>query len=159
MPYLFWLAHRRVNGVKCIEAGDPAAISSTCAEWTRCLSARNQTMDLTSFLRAAVETAVPSVIPATATYMTAKPDNEQCVDPSIADPESWECDCLSHMKRTCKGLNKSLDACLPGLMCHSGHVCQSWKQTHCSAAMMEVRNSSFQGMMITQETSCEAPKT
>ena len=31
-------------------------------------------------------------------------DESECVDPSLEDPESWECDCLANMVESCGDL-------------------------------------------------------
>ena len=102
----FTLRNSNKAQLRCIEAPDPAAISSTCGEWKQCLVAQKKTYEIKAFLRAGVGSDVPSVIqamPGDMAAMTEDEKEEECVDPSVADPESWECECLEQMKVTCAG--------------------------------------------------------
>jgi len=126
--------------LQCVEASDPVTISSTCAKWTGCLSEKNELINMTSILRAAVGTDVPSVIPASLSDMTAraKPEDEVCVDPSIADPESWECECSEEMFAKCSSGN--IETCLQNLMCENPGICHSWKQNNCETSLSSSAN-------------------
>ena len=146
----FALRNSNKAQLECVEARDPATISSICAKWTGCLSSQGQLITIRSFLRAAVGSAVASAIQASPSDMSVKPEAGECVDPSIADPESFECECSEQMMRTCTTLNQAFDDCLPRLMCRNAHVCSSWKQTHCSAALTSTSNSSIADMMMTK---------
>jgi len=138
--------------LQCVEASDPATISSTCAEWTGCLSEQEQLINIKSILRAAVGTDVqPDVQPegflqASLSDITAKPDDEECVDPSIADPESWECECSEQMFAKCS--SGDVETCLQNLMCENPGICDSWKQNHCSTSPSLMAQRSAKSAMI-----------
>lgn len=55
-------------------------------------------------------------------------DRDDCVDPGTDDPESWDCECLEDMKKSCNGVNPE---CFKGIMCKFNEVCKSWKEEHC----------------------------
>jgi len=57
-----------------------------------------------------------------------------CIDPALADPESWECECVEEMTETCGGVDEE---CFRGLLCKNGNVCAEWKQTHCPASLID----------------------
>jgi len=56
-----------------------------------------------------------------------------CLDPSVEDPEGWDCDCLEKMVETCGGLSEE---CLKNRMCKIEKVCDAWKEQHCSSEMI-----------------------
>jgi len=120
--------------LECIVATDDAtrnAISDKCAPWTQCLSQQTgRKEDLEVFLRAAVATPTMAALMAPK-LMPTLDEESSCVDPSIDDPESWNCDCMQSMERVC---GKVDEVCFRGLMCKHPSICCSWKQTHCPAS-------------------------
>jgi hypothetical protein len=53
-----------------------------------------------------------------------------CVDPELADAESWHCDCLAEMQYAClrlSGESFSEATCLRAQMCSHDRVCEHWK--------------------------------
>jgi len=52
-----------------------------------------------------------------------------CVDPSIEDLRTWQCNCLASMKTKCGGMDEK---CFQCLMCESPHICDTWKDKQCS---------------------------
>jgi len=51
-------------------------------------------------------------------------DAKACVDPSVADPATWCCECWSYAQSQCKGVD---EGCIHRLMCKNPNICQSWK--------------------------------
>jgi len=52
-------------------------------------------------------------------------DAKACVDPSVADPKTWCCECWASVQSQCSGgLDKG---CIHRLMCNNPNVCLSWK--------------------------------
>jgi len=67
-------------------------------------------------------------------------DSAPCSDPSLSDPETWDCDCHAQMDEACKGNchgkgqwcgKSSFSTCYRALLCQRSSVCQSWKRAHC----------------------------
>ena len=79
-------------------------------------------------------------------------DVDDCVNPEVDDPESWECECLEDMRADCAlpkhpGMNKlmqtldpklPLESCLRIIMCKKETICQSWRDQHCEDSMVDV---------------------
>jgi len=69
----------------------------------------------------------------------------QCVDPTVDDPESFECDCIESWIASCDGVDAD---CFHTKMCEHSKICSSWKDSHCPTpvALMsrraEVKNAS-----------------
>jgi len=76
------------------------------------------------------------VVSATANNLTVLDDPNDCIDPAIEDPESYECECAEKMIKTCQGVD---EACFKRFMCNSDQVCRSWKEdVGCTSALLEV---------------------
>lgn len=107
--------------------------SSKCTAWRNCLqNVPGGYTDFANALSAAVE-PVTSMLVEDSSETVAK-DDSHCVDPSTADPESWECECLQKMKDNCLAQNRAVDAdCFRDLYCKDDRVCCSWKSTHCES--------------------------
>jgi len=65
-----------------------------------------------------------------------KKESEGCIDPSIADAEAMECDCMQELVEECgKPLHAgtSDEDCFAKLLCTRSnvHICQDWKNEHC----------------------------
>jgi len=107
------------------------AVSKECAPWEQCLSQETGRKDkLVALLGAAFrnEGVNAALI---ISGLSMKQDPNTCVDPSVDDPESWECACLEHMITECEGANEE---CFNQLMCKNDSICCSWKQAHCEAS-------------------------
>jgi hypothetical protein len=52
-----------------------------------------------------------------------------CVDPEIADAQSWNCDCMAEMQWACLRLSSEFSeaTCLRAQMCSHDRVCDHWK--------------------------------
>lgn len=61
--------------------------------------------------------------------LNATEDPNTCVDPSVEDPETWQCNCLENMENECGGVD---EVCFRRLMCEEDLICSSWKTTHCA---------------------------
>jgi len=53
---------------------------------------------------------------------------QECVDPSVEDPETWDCDCLENMVKIC---GESNPPCMTNIMCAHPRICESWKTDNC----------------------------
>jgi len=107
------------------------AVSKECAPWEQCLSQETgRKAKLVALLGAAFrnEGVNAALI---ISGLSMKQDPNTCVDPSVDDPESWECACLEHMITECEGANEE---CFNQLMCKNDSICCSWKQAHCEAS-------------------------
>jgi len=67
-------------------------------------------------------------------------DAEGCVDPSVADPESWDCECMDEWTVSCGGAN---DECFSGILCADANVCASWKGAHCPESLIAKQNNTI----------------
>jgi len=115
--------------LRCLEADTLAGAASEdkCIEWLACLPNTTQAK-LKVFLRAAgTQTGSMLVEKSGAQQSTA------CLDPSVEDPEGWDCDCLEKMVDSCGGLSEE---CLKNRMCKIEKVCDAWKEQHCSSEMI-----------------------
>jgi hypothetical protein len=66
--------------------------------------------------------------------------SKTCLDPSLSDPESWECSCHETMMTECQGDFKgrgSMAQCYKHLLCTHEKVCQSWKDARCSSELLQ----------------------
>jgi hypothetical protein len=121
-----------------------AGPSSACGQWRACLerSSGDQISRILELLDAAgsAPPAVAQMSPSsqiqTASNQSEDAGGSLCMDPSIADPESWDCDCYAHMKQRCLGVqqvqNYSLVSCLRAQYCMLPNVCEFWRWAHCS---------------------------
>jgi len=78
-------------------------------------------------------------------------DEEGCVDPETADPESAECECFEKAEKQCAldGVTDS-EQCFKKLLCGHEKVCQSWKtDAGCDPASLLMRRGSRSSMATT----------
>lgn len=128
-------------------------VRNACAAWLACLSS-SETFEehhkekLLNMLYASAETEdVEESMNTRAKMLTA--DQEHCIHPTTADPESWECDCYEDMLTRCNaiaaletsstggaGLLEEGDykesRCIRALFCLHPRTCDSWKTSSCS---------------------------
>jgi len=67
-----------------------------------------------------------------------------CVDPSVDDLESMDCECAESMMKTCSSAahaSEDLETCMNSLMCKSASVCATWKRDHCTDASLMAERS------------------
>eukprot|EP00747_Dinoflagellata_sp_TGD_P134893 gnl/TRDRNA2_/TRDRNA2_175388_c0_seq5.p1 gnl/TRDRNA2_/TRDRNA2_175388_c0~~gnl/TRDRNA2_/TRDRNA2_175388_c0_seq5.p1 ORF type:complete len:577 (+),score=66.88 gnl/TRDRNA2_/TRDRNA2_175388_c0_seq5:67-1797(+) len=127
-----------------------------CVEWRHCLSESDEDHSerLLTFLNAAG-------VGGGGTAMTpAIPDNgeKNCIYPTTADPESWDCDCFRDMYRRCQLLEathgftfgkNSMVWCMRALFCANDAVCSHWKSQTCGHPLVQ----NFQHMLqVTDES-------
>jgi len=128
---------------QCLESGasslQTSALTEMCSAWVSCLPAENKHI-LKTLLKAAhappQETSlVRQVISASgaasfaeevATVNGTSADPNDCVDPAIDDPESYDCECVEEMIETCGSVDET---CFKNIMCKNFQVCQSWKES------------------------------
>jgi len=103
-----------------------------CKKWLACLTDATKNR-LKTFLRAA-GTRTSSMLMEESRAQQLTP----CVDPSIEDPEAWDCDCLEEMVESCGGLSED---CLKKRMCKIDSVCKAWKEQHCSPEMIAMHQN------------------
>merc|ERR1712157_388098 len=79
---------------------------------------------------------------------------DMCIDPSLEDPESWDCDCYEDMQERChtlalKTTSEDLDTfyalCFRAQFCIFDRVCQDWKHLWCSSELQELQEWLIQG--------------
>lgn len=135
----------------CLEA---IFFDGACALWRGCLAAEKQ-QSLLQLLRAALIDEFPHDLPDEPSHgpslllLSSGPSSNQdsahtlCVNPSLEDAESWNCDCHNEMRQICLEMNVSEQVCLRVLMCERDSVCGEWKQAaRCDvdAEILEVRD-------------------
>jgi len=130
----FRLRNNNTKQWRCLTASTKAkrkAISKHCAPWEKCLSRETGRKEkLVAVLGAAFRRNKKNAA-LIISGLSMKEDPNTCVDPSVDDPESWECACIEHMVKECGGTNEE---CFNNFMCKEGSICCSWKQAHCEAS-------------------------
>merc|ERR1719491_2565200 len=69
--------------------GMAKTLAEKCKEWVACLP-HDQKFDLTNLLMAAAN-------PSSKNHQ----DPTTCLDPSISDPEEWDCECMASLNAHC----------------------------------------------------------
>jgi len=126
------------------------AMSSTlqkkCIEWKGRLS-KDQKETLMAFLSAALVKKPSSMVEGQnhqhlqLSLNASRTSLPGCVDPSVDDPESWECECMPSWMKTCSlpaNSELSLEQCLRTIMCKDPAVCEGWRDEHCEDSMVDV---------------------
>merc|ERR1719235_1405707 len=108
-----------------------------CKKWDECLIASGQEDHLRAFLGAGMDDSMePSLTQASTQALVEASTQDSCIDPTIDDPESWDCECAQAMADKCEADGKGgtgLQACLRLAMCKAEEICCSWKKDRCPA--------------------------
>jgi hypothetical protein len=107
------------------------AVSDHCKIFEACVSSSGITSELKALLGAAL-TPRGSLAESTSNMQKLN-DAEGCVDPSVEDPESWDCECMGEMTASCDGVD---EACFSKIFCDNTNVCESWKSAHCAEVLL-----------------------
>jgi len=99
-----------------------ASESSTCTQWKVCLP-DDQEKKLLAFLRASLR--APALEEVGVVTRNLKTNEVACLDPSSADPESWECECVDMIVEKCGSADD--ETCMFNTMCAHADVCAEWK--------------------------------
>jgi len=117
------------NGDSAWEASE----KTKCKAWDLCLPEENKKI-IKTLLKAAIRSGSPSFADVASTArgnLTVSEDPNECINPAVDDPESWDCECIDDMITSCDGVSQS---CFKGIMCKNAGVCQSWKdEVDCAA--------------------------
>merc|ERR1712039_17287 len=132
--------------LECLQAQDPQQTSEACLKWVECLGKNKDTIknmliasglgDQSSFDRSSGQSS-----------FFGSDTSARCVDPSNADPESWECDCYEEAHEACDRVeveHTDLE-CLRAHYCNFPDVCQTWKDQFCTAALDALRSALLGG--------------
>jgi len=144
---------RNKNGaqLKCLsgdQSGMSSALKAKCSVWDTCVATSGKKAFLLALLTGA-EKQPALLAGASVTNETRfAADASNCVNPSVDDAESWDCECAEEMSATCSGgahAGEDLEECIHTLMCANSNVCCSWKQGHCASptcagSLMEERS-------------------
>jgi len=123
---------RNGNGLQlqCLVGGNLLGMSilvqEICKKWNRCVTKTGKKKHLLALLRAG-RRANPGLLEQVS--LSNETDADACVDPSVDDPESWDCECAETMNAACDG--KELEPCMQKMMCKNSNICCSWKKEHC----------------------------
>lgn len=116
---------RNINSfqLQCLSKSNelPSDLEDECEQWRNCMQAEDDAL-LTDVLRAGG--AAPSLL-----ELHTPATNVECVDPSIMDVESIDCECLDDIKNHC-GSAPDKQECYRTYMCQHGKVSCSWKELH-----------------------------
>lgn len=130
---------------------------SACQTWKTCLEQHDSKNALLSLLKAQTvslgsATSSSSLKKHSALVMEKGSTSDDCINPSIADPESWNCECHDRMIQSCGSLcdNEASDDCArckqEAICGYSGSntICPAWKLQHCGSypsgsALMQTR--------------------
>jgi len=118
-PESFELRNSNLKQRDCL-SGDSE--SSTCTKWKDCLS-DDQEKKLLAFLRASLRAS--ALEEAGVVTQNLKTNEVACLDPSSADPESWECECVDMIVEKCGSADD--ETCMFNTMCAHADVCAEWK--------------------------------
>jgi len=124
---------------------------TTCLAWLECLSEENKNI-LKALLTASGQVGSPSPSDSFADdaskvndNLTASDDPNDCVNPRVDDPESYDCECVEDMIKTCEGVD---EACFKGIMCNSAEVCQSWKDSEECASLIQTNEGDMSADLV-----------
>merc|ERR1712238_75897 len=87
-------------------------------------------------------------------YRAASPsgDRSDCLDPSIADVEEWDCDCFAHMRKHCEELGNweegSNVQCMRDLVCQNDNLCDAWSEVNCANSLIEVFKAELEARAV-----------
>lgn len=151
----------------CVNGQVTGRHNHTCNEWKKCLSPPgalrgvgrvDAIRDILKSWRADI--APPLYDARGRRLLAAEPDPNNCRNPWLSDPESWDCACHETITETCEQRERArneardrcrlkylpsarhrclrenpplnFEACYQGMLCHpSSPVCQSWKSAVC----------------------------
>lgn len=120
------LRNRQDLQLKCLHGHTlDTETAGVCEQWLTCLSAKTQT-----HLRNMLEAFWPAAVLTETRDGSAEhaPDPAGCLDPTLSDPESWECDCYGRWSASCEALGQDFGDCMLSGACASDRVCPSWKK-------------------------------
>jgi len=152
-----------------------------CTEWASCLDAANRVptanADGTHDLKPDahdVRKAIHDYLKATGCSCSAGScgtsdhsgrrllqDSDGCLDPSVSDPESWDCNCHDHLAEKCNNAGATsaqMPSCYQHYLCTLNSVCASWKSSQgsgCTTATGEWSAPSGEQQLL-QENSTKA---
>jgi len=140
----FELRNSNRRQYECLLGNPKASLATECSLWQGCFdgqSGTNHGTELLQLLKAVFEKASTDLV-------ETKPleeiqDEEDCVDPETADPESAECECFENTKAQCDadGVTDT-EECFTAHLCGNENICQSWKtEAGCSGALLMRRGS------------------
>jgi len=114
------------------------AVSDHCNVWETCVSSSGAAPKLKALLGAAL--TPHGSLAEGEINMQKLNDAEGCVDPSVEDAESWDCECMDEMTTSCEGVNEE---CFNKILCGNSNVCESWKSAHCGALLLAEHKTSI----------------
>jgi len=128
-PESFELRNSNLKQRDCLSG---ASESSKCIEWKGCLTA-DQKSKILAFLGASLR--APTLEEVGVAKRSRKTSEVACMDPSSADPESWECECVDMIVEKCGG---SVDeTCFFNTMCAHADICSEWKTANNCPTLLE----------------------
>jgi len=137
----FLFRNSNVKQLACLVAsspGDRDAVSDHCNVWATCVSSSGLTSKLKALLGAAI--TPHGSLAEGETNIQKLNDAEGCVDPSVEDPEAFDCECMDKMTASCGEVNEE---CFNGILCKNTNVCDSWKDAHCADVLLAKQNISI----------------
>jgi hypothetical protein len=127
-------------------------VAAKCDPWFKCLHKSGKLSGLRVFLRAAVgEASLLSVAGHSDAALVADPTRSRCIDPASDDPESWNCNCFTHLTKVCKDDPLGNEACFRMKFCASCAVCLRWKEKHCCVTAVEQHKSNCSASKLVEE--------
>jgi hypothetical protein len=137
-------------------------VRGQCEKWYRCLLKSGKKTQIRAILGAAMKTRItprrwrrPSRRRnglLQGAHSTNETRMQLCVDPSVDDLESMDCECAESMMKTCSGAayaSQDLETCMNSLMCKNPNVCPGWKRTHCTVGSLMAERSQASNKVAT----------
>jgi hypothetical protein len=124
-------------------------MAPVCEAWRTCVE---KTPDLSQFLTTSLSAANPSLLQAevTAVAKASRPQDE-CLDPSIADIEAFECECMVELHEQCG----DEEECFKSWFCNRNEVCRDWKVANaCPGHLLQTER----GEAVEAEAKRHSPK-
>jgi len=121
-----------------------------CEVWRSCVEKVPQ---LAHVLKTSLSVSNPSLLQVGAmSVKKATRQKDECLDPSIADVEALECECMDWLQRVC-GDNEDEQGCYKSKFCEHKGVCCDWKMDNeCPESTM----NECPGLLLQTETGEEA---
>jgi len=122
----------------CLESGAsslPSHLQTKCSVWDGCLPLDSK-LNLKAILAASGVglASFADEVSIVSHNSTISNDPNACTMPDVADPESWDCECIEEMIDVCGGTDES---CFKDLLCNRAEVCQSWKDEQQCVALIQ----------------------
>jgi len=149
----FLFRNSNAKQLKCISAStthEQDMVSDHCRPWVTCLSKESgRKNQLEILLKAGVGKEVVQG------ELVAKPgthkNDQDCIDPAVADAESWNCECMAELAESCGGADED---CFRKKFCANYKICNSWKDNNCgsSFSLIAKENASIKESALTMRS-------